>query len=36
MHDELDAVLSRWPEPDRRVLAELLPRLVADMRAGAG
>lgn len=34
MHDELDAVLSRWPEDDRRVLAELLPRLVADMRAG--
>jgi DNA-binding MarR family transcriptional regulator len=35
MHDELDAVLSMWPEADRRTLAELLPRLVADMRAGS-
>ncbi|HET6954263.1 MAG TPA: MarR family transcriptional regulator [Acidimicrobiales bacterium] len=36
MHDELGAVLSGWPAPDRRVLAEVLPRLVADMRAGSG
>lgn len=35
MHDELDAVLAAWDEPDRRLLAELLPRLVADMRRGA-
>jgi DNA-binding MarR family transcriptional regulator len=35
MHDELDAVLSGWPPADRRVLADLLPRLVADMRAGS-
>ncbi len=35
MHDELDAVLSTWPEADRRLLADLLPRLVADMRAGS-
>lgn len=34
MHDELDAVLSSWAANDRRLLAELLPRLVADMRAG--
>jgi DNA-binding MarR family transcriptional regulator len=36
MHHELDAVLAGWPESDRRMLAELLPRLVADMRAGSG
>jgi DNA-binding MarR family transcriptional regulator len=35
MHDELDAVLARWGERDRRLLAELLPRLVADMRDGS-
>jgi DNA-binding MarR family transcriptional regulator len=35
MHDELGAVLAGWPEADRRLLAELLPRLVADMRAGS-
>jgi hypothetical protein len=28
-------VLTAWPESDRRLLAELLPRLVADMRAGS-
>jgi DNA-binding MarR family transcriptional regulator len=33
MHDELATVLAAWPEPERRRLAELLPRLVADMRA---
>jgi DNA-binding MarR family transcriptional regulator len=36
MHDELSTVLSSWPEADRTLLADLLPRLVADMRAGAG
>lgn len=36
MHDELSAVLAGWPGADRKVLAEVLPRLVADMRAGAG
>jgi len=36
MHDELATVLSAWPEADRELLAALLPRLVADMRAGAG
>jgi DNA-binding MarR family transcriptional regulator len=36
MHDELATVLSSWPEADRQLLADLLPRLVADMRAGAG
>jgi DNA-binding MarR family transcriptional regulator len=35
MHDELDAVLAGWGERDRRLLAELLPRLVADMRDGS-
>jgi DNA-binding MarR family transcriptional regulator len=35
MHDELAVVLTAWPESDRRLLAELLPRLVADMRAGS-
>ncbi len=35
MHDELATVLSRWPEADRKLLADLLPRLVADMRAGS-
>lgn len=34
MHDELGAVLAGWGERDRRLLAELLPRLVADMRDG--
>jgi DNA-binding MarR family transcriptional regulator len=33
MHDELATVLSMWPERQRSGLAELLPRLVADMRA---
>jgi DNA-binding MarR family transcriptional regulator len=33
MHDELATVLAAWPEPERQRLAELLPRLVADMRA---
>jgi DNA-binding MarR family transcriptional regulator len=33
MHNELRDVLSGWSEGDRRCLAELLPRLVADMRA---
>jgi DNA-binding MarR family transcriptional regulator len=36
MHDELSTVLSSWPAEDRRLLADLLPRLVYDMRAGAG
>lgn len=35
MHHELGVVLASWPEDDRRNLAELLPRLVADMRAGS-
>jgi DNA-binding MarR family transcriptional regulator len=35
MHDELDAVLAGWADRDRRLLAELLPRLVADMRDGS-
>ena len=33
MHDELATVLAGWPEDERRRLADLLPRLVADMRA---
>ena len=33
MHDELATVLSGWPEAERQRLADLLPRLVADMRA---
>ncbi len=33
MHDELGTVLAGWSDADRRRLAELLPRLVADMRA---
>ena len=33
MHDELATVLATWPETERERLAELLPRLVADMRA---
>ncbi|HEX6165938.1 MAG TPA: MarR family winged helix-turn-helix transcriptional regulator [Acidimicrobiales bacterium] len=33
MRDELDAALAAWPPHDRRRLAELLPRLVADMRS---
>jgi MarR family transcriptional regulator, transcriptional regulator for hemolysin len=32
--DELASVLAGWAEADRHVLAELLPRLVRDMRAG--
>jgi DNA-binding MarR family transcriptional regulator len=36
MHDELGTVLANWSDVDRRRLADLLPRLVADMRAGAG
>lgn len=35
MRDELDAALAAWPAHDRRRLAELLPRLVADMRSTA-
>ncbi|MBN2623111.1 MAG: MarR family transcriptional regulator [Acidimicrobiales bacterium] len=35
MQHELGAVLTSWPDEDRRMLAELLPRLVADMRAGS-
>jgi DNA-binding MarR family transcriptional regulator len=34
MHGELDAVLARWPARDRQRLADLLPRLVADLRTG--
>jgi hypothetical protein len=34
MCDELASVLAGWAEADRHVLAELLPRLVRDMRAG--
>jgi len=33
MCDELAAVLAGWPEADRHVLAELMPRLARDMRA---
>ena len=33
MHDELATVLSGWPDDERQRLADLLPRLVADMRA---
>jgi DNA-binding MarR family transcriptional regulator len=33
-HDELGTVLAGWSDADRRRLADLLPRLVADMRAG--
>jgi DNA-binding MarR family transcriptional regulator len=33
MHDELATVLAAWPEAERQRLADLLPRLVADMRA---
>ena len=36
MCDELASVLAGWPEADRHLLADLLPRLVADMRAGPG
>jgi len=36
MHDELGAVLASWSDDDRRSLAHMLPRLVADMRAGSG
>lgn len=35
MHDELGTVLAAWSDADRQVLAELLPRLVAGMRAGS-
>jgi DNA-binding MarR family transcriptional regulator len=35
MHAELDAVLASWSQAERAALAELLPRLVADMRSGA-
>jgi DNA-binding MarR family transcriptional regulator len=34
MHDELATLLAAWPAADRAVLAEVLPRLVADMRSG--
>ncbi len=34
MCEELATVLARWPEGDRLLLAELLPRLVAGMRSG--
>jgi DNA-binding MarR family transcriptional regulator len=33
MHDELGAVLASWSQADRQRLADLLPRLVADMRS---
>jgi DNA-binding MarR family transcriptional regulator len=33
MHDELGTVLAGWSAADRRLLADLMPRLVADMRA---
>lgn len=36
MHAELDAVLATWSPAERRALAVLLPRLVADMRSGSG
>jgi hypothetical protein len=33
MHDELAMVLESWPDAERELLARVLPRLVADMRA---
>src|SRR5262245_28674282 len=35
MCDELASVLAGWAEADRHVLAQLMPRLVRDMRAGS-